>query len=92
MEFDADLHKIWKALYQQQLPGTKKYACKDYLEGFENLALPDDRIPSVEYLNERITPRTGWRVQRTKIRYTDAVPWYRKFNKQIFLITDYMRS
>ena len=92
MEFDAELHKVWQTLYHQQLPGIHKYACQDYLDGFGRLEIPEDHIPSVEFLNKKITPRTGWRIQRTRIRYTDAVPWYRKFNKRIFLITDYMRS
>lgn len=92
MEFDQELHKIWQALYHQQLPGTKQYACQDYLAGFELLELPDDHIPSIDFLNTHITPRTGWRVERTTVRYTDAVPWYHKFNQRIFLVTDYMRS
>jgi phenylalanine-4-hydroxylase len=92
MEFDADTHKIWNALYKKQLPGTQAYACADYLEGFDLLQLPADHIPSEEFLNSKITHRTGWSVERTDVRYTDAVPWYDKFNQRIFLITDYMRS
>jgi phenylalanine-4-hydroxylase len=92
MEFSQESHDIWQALYQQQLPGIRAYACSDYLHGFEQLQLPEDHIPSLEHLNERITPRTGWRVERTGVRYTDAVPWYYKFNQRIFLVTDYMRS
>ena len=92
MEFDADTHNIWKALYTKQLPGTQSYACTDYLEGFDLLQLPEDHIPSVEFLNSKMTHRTGWSVKRTDVRYTNAVPWYGKFDQKIFLITDYMRS
>ncbi len=92
MEFTDDLHKIWQALYSTQRPRVEEYACSDYLEGFARLALPADHIPSLDYLNGRITPRTGWRVERTAVRYTDAVPWYHKFKQRIFLVTDYMRS
>lgn len=92
MEFDADTHNIWKALFAQQLPGTQSCACSDYLEGFDLLQLPEDHIPSVEFLNSQMTHRTGWSVERTDVRYTDAVPWYGKFDQKIFLITDYMRS
>lgn len=92
MDFPTELHEIWSALYRKQLPGAQKYACQDYLDGFELLQLPADHIPSVDYLNTRITPRTGWRIERTAVRYTDAVPWYNKFKDRIFLITDYMRS
>jgi phenylalanine-4-hydroxylase len=92
MQFDDELHGIWSTLYNKQLPGTRQYACSDYLEGFDLLNLPEDHIPSVEFLNSQITPRTGWRVARTDVRYTDAVPWYGKFDQRIFLITNYMRS
>jgi phenylalanine-4-hydroxylase len=56
------------------------------------MKLPGERIPSVQWLNERITPRTGWRTVRTKVRYSDAVQWYKHFAKKEFLITDYVRS
>ena len=56
------------------------------------LRLDPQRIPSVAYLNERIQPRTGWRIQRTAVRYTLADDWYKKFAQRIFLITDYLRS
>jgi len=92
MEFSAEQHEIWATLYRKQLPGVEKYACRDYLTGFDLLGLPADHIPSLDTVNGRITPRTGWRTERTVVRYTDAVPWYHKFRQRIFLITDYLRS
>jgi phenylalanine-4-hydroxylase len=46
----------------------------------------------VAHLNARITPRTGWRIERTVVRYTLADDWYRKFAQRVFLITDYLRT
>ena len=91
-EFSQDLHNIWAALYEKLWPRVEQHACQDYFDGYALLELPTDRIPTMEHLNHRITPRTGWRVERTVVRYTDAVPWYQKFARRIFLITDYMRS
>jgi len=87
-----ELDSVWAALYRQQLPRVQAHACREYLEGFERLALPDDRIPSLDELNAGITPHTGWRTVRTDVRYTDAVPWYHHFARREFLVTDYMRS
>jgi hypothetical protein len=56
------------------------------------LQLDPQRIPTVAYLNERIQPRTGWRIERTAVRYTNADDWYAKFAKRIFMITDYLRT
>ncbi|MFH1184270.1 MAG: hypothetical protein V1755_04425 [Chloroflexota bacterium] len=92
VEFTADQHAIWKTLFARQQPQVKKYACREYLEGSANLQLPPDRIPSVQWLNERITPRTGWKTLRTRVRYSDAVQWYSHFARREFLITDYVRS
>jgi phenylalanine-4-hydroxylase len=92
VEFTEEQHDIWRALYKRQAPQVRKYACREYLEGSENLKLPEDRIPSVQWLNERIAPRTGWRTLRTRVRYSDAVQWYSHFAKKEFLITDYVRS
>ena len=58
MQFDHELHNIWSILYKKQLPGTRKYACTDNLEGFDLLNLPEGHIPSVDFLNGTITPRT----------------------------------
>ena len=49
-------------------------------------------IPTVAHLNDHITPRTGWHIERTVVRYTLADDWYKKFSQRIFLITDYLRS
>lgn len=92
VEFTDEQHDIWRMLYQRQAAKVKKFACREYLEGSEHLRLPEDRIPSVQFLNERITPRTGWRTVRTTVRYSDAIQWYAHFAKKEFLVTDYVRS
>ena len=92
VEFTPEQHAIWAELFARQAPQVQKYACREYLLGAEQLKLPADRIPSVQWLNERITPRTGWKTLRTRVRYSDAVQWYNHFARREFLITDYVRS
>lgn len=92
MEFTPEQNKTWAELYRRQIPRVDRWACADYLDGFEKLALPSEEVPSVEYLNSKITPATGWTIVRTDVRYTDADEWYRQFDQRNFLITDYMRS
>ena len=92
IEFTEEQHDIWRSLYSRQFPKIEKYICKEYQEGFKNLQLPADHIPSVNELNEKITPRTGWKTVRTRVRYSDAVQWYRHFAAKEFLITDYVRT
>jgi phenylalanine-4-hydroxylase len=90
--FTGDQHRIWQTLYKRQLEPVRKFACQEYLEGFEHLRLPQDHIPSLEELNAVITPRTGWQTVHTDVRYSDAVQWYRHFARREFLITDYIRT
>ncbi len=90
--FTEDQHKLWRELYKDRMPRVEKYASEIYWQGFDLLKMPADFIPTLDYLESKINPPTGWRLERTSVRYTDAVPWYHKFNQRIFLITDYLRS
>jgi phenylalanine-4-hydroxylase len=74
------------------MPSIRKLACKEFLEGLEILNLPLDRIPTLKELNDAITPNSGWKVVRTPVRYSDAVPWYEAFANKQFMVTDYMRT
>ena len=91
-EFTEAQHRTWRKLYDKLEPRIREHACREYLEGFDQLALPKDEIPSIEFLNEKITPATGWQTVRTSVRYSDAEAWYKEFNQKHFLVTDYIRE
>jgi len=91
--FSDDQHAIWADLFAGiHRTYLLEHLCHEYIEGLRMLQLDPQRIPTVTYLNERINPRTGWRIERTAVRYTMADDWYKKFAQRIFLITDYLRS
>jgi phenylalanine-4-hydroxylase len=92
VEFTEEQHQIWRTLFARQRPKVEEFACKQYLEGARLLDLPADRVPSTQLLNERISPRTGWKTIRTTVRYSDAVQWYKHFARKEFLVTNYVRS
>jgi phenylalanine-4-hydroxylase len=93
INFSDDQHAIWSDLYVGiNQPYLMEHICQEYKEGFALLALDPHRIPTVAHLNERITPRTGWHIERTAVRYTLADDWYKKFAQRTFLITDYLRD
>jgi len=93
ISFSDEQHAIWADLYAGiYQPHFLEHICREYKEGFELLGLDPMRIPSVAYLNEGIRPRTGWRVERTVVRYTLADDWYVKFGQRVFLVTDYLRT
>lgn len=93
IEFTAEQHAIWADLFAGiHRPHLLEHLCPEYWQGFQLLDLDPQRIPTVAYLNGRIEPRTGWRIERTAVRYTKADDWYKKFAQRIFLITDYLRT
>jgi phenylalanine-4-hydroxylase len=91
--FSDEQHTIWADLFagihQSYL---LEHICEEFKQGLALLELDPQHIPTVAHLNDRITPRTGWRIERTVVRYTLADDWYKKFAQRIFLITDYLRT
>ncbi len=93
INFTSEQHAIWADLYAGiHQPYLMEHLCHEYIHGFDLLKLDPEHIPTVAYLNERITPQTGWRIERTVVRYTPADDWYKKFAQRIFMITDYLRT
>ena len=91
--FSDDQHAIWADLFAGiHRPYLLEHICHEYADGFALLQLDPHRIPTVAHLNKQIQPRTGWRIERTAVRYTLADDWYQKFAQRIFLITDYLRT
>ena len=91
--FSEEQHAIWADLFAGiHRPYLLEHVSREFIRGLELLNLDPHRIPTVVHLNEHITPKTGWHIERTAVRYTLADDWYQKFAKRIFLITDYLRT
>jgi len=93
ISFSEDQHSIWADLFAGiHQPYLLEHLCQQWKGGLELLELDPLHIPTVAHLNDHITPRTGWRIERTVVRYTLADDWYKKFAQRTFLITDYLRT
>ncbi|HET9589054.1 MAG TPA: hypothetical protein VFO91_09730 [Anaerolineales bacterium] len=91
--FSDEQHAIWADLYAGiHQPYLLEHICQEFKDGLELLDLDPHHIPTVAHLNDHIAPRTGWRIERTVVRYTPADDWYKKFAQRIFLITDFLRT
>lgn len=55
--------KVWKILFQRQMPKLPKAASKAYLNGVEMVKFSSERIPNFEALNEVLEKSTDWKVQ-----------------------------
>ena len=93
IEFTAEQHAIWADLFAGiHQPYLTEHICAEWETGMGLLQLDPGHIPTVKHLIEHITPRTGWHIERTVVRYTLADDWYTKFAQRVFLITDYLRT
>ena len=91
--FSEEQHAIWADLFAGiHQPYLLEHICQEFKDGLALLKLDPQQIPTVAHLNEHITPHTGWRIERTIVRYTLADDWYKKFAQRVFLITDYLRT
>jgi phenylalanine-4-hydroxylase len=57
-------HAVWNTLIERQLKLLPGRACDEYLDGLEQLALPNDRIPQLGEVNRVLERATGWQVAR----------------------------
>jgi phenylalanine-4-hydroxylase len=93
ISFTDQQNAIWADLFAGvNQPYLLEHLCDAYIKGLALLQLDPLHIPAIAFLNRQIEPRTGWRIERTVVRYTLADDWYKKFAQRIFLITDYLRS
>jgi phenylalanine-4-hydroxylase len=60
---DAE-HGVWNTLITRQLKVIEGRACQEYLDGIEQLNLPNDRIPQLGEVNRVLSNTTGWQVAR----------------------------
>src|SRR5262245_15070528 len=69
----GEQHSIWADLFAGiHKSHILEHIFREYIDGLKLLALDPMKIPTVAYLNSQITPRSGWRIERTVVRYTMA--------------------
>ena len=90
--FTKEQNNIWHQLFDNQIQNVERFACKEFLQGFQILNLSNKKVPLLNSINKKITPITSWQATRTKIRYSGALPWYQHFARHEFIVTNYLRS
>ena len=55
---------MWQTLVERQLKLLDGRACREYLDGLDQLALPHERIPQLGEINRVLAATTGWQVER----------------------------
>jgi phenylalanine-4-hydroxylase len=90
IDYTDEEHAIWRRVSAELAPKHEKYAHSEFLAAKECLALPLDRVPSLEDVTVALNPLTGW----TYIAAPGLVPlraFYADLGAQVFNSTQYLR-
>lgn len=63
IEWTETENHTWSVLIERQSEIIKGRACDEFMKGLEILDFPNDRIPQLYELNEKLGKATGWGVQ-----------------------------
>jgi phenylalanine-4-hydroxylase len=58
--YSEEQHAVWVELIGRRMAQIEQHAAREYLEGFDFLNMPLDRLPDLAQLSARLEPRTGW--------------------------------
>lgn len=51
---------VWQELVRRRMADLRKWACREYLDGYEVIGLQEDEIPNLNEIARRLEPRTKW--------------------------------
>jgi len=60
VEYTAEEHEVWRLVSRELQAKHRRYAVREFLEAKERLALPQDRIPQLQEVSDRLGELTGF--------------------------------
>jgi len=90
-EYSRENHDTWSVLFRQMRSRWERYANHRFLEGIEALALPSDRVPRLEDVNQFLAPLTGF-VAKPVAGYVPAYLFFDCLEKREFPTTITIRD
>jgi phenylalanine-4-hydroxylase len=90
-DYTPEQHAVWTELVSRRMPQLREHACQEYLDGFEQIGLREDRLPDLKAVSERLAPRTGW--QSTPVSgFLPADAFFEMLAARMFPTTTWLRS
>lgn len=90
VDYTDEEHAIWATVSRELRPKHEKYAIRAFLEGKEALALPEDHVPQLQEVSDRLSSLTGFRLHPA----AGLVPldvFYGSLADRVFHSTQYLR-
>ena len=89
--YTPEQHAIWAELVSRRMPQLREHACAEYLDGFQQIGLREDRLPNLTEVSARLQPRTGW--QSTPVSgFLPADAFFEMLAARMFPTTTWLRS
>ncbi len=90
VEYSEAEQNVWRTVCRELRPKHERLAIREFIEAKETLSLPEDGVPSLDLVSERLAPITGFRY----VPAAGLVPlreFYGSLSERIFHSTQYVR-
>jgi phenylalanine-4-hydroxylase len=88
--YTPEEQQVWVKVREELQPRHERYACAEYLECARTLALPEDSIPQLREVSEKINAISGFRLEPVAGLIESRV-FLESLADGIFLCTQYIR-
>jgi len=88
----TESNKVWAALCGQHFADpTFNTVHPLFHEGWHQLNLSTDRLPTMQELDSAFFAVTGWHITKVEIQYLSDPDWFTYFSNKTFPVTQYIR-
>lgn len=88
--YTEEEHKVWGTIWKALNQAHREHACAEYLECVKLLGLPQDRIPQLREVSERVEAVSGFRLEPVAGLVEPRV-FLESLAEGVFLSTQYIR-
>jgi phenylalanine-4-hydroxylase len=89
--YTPEQHAIWAELVTRRMPQLRTHACQEYLDGFQQIGLREDKLPNLTEVSALLQPRTGW--QSTPVSgFLPPDAFFEMLANRMFPTTTWLRS
>jgi phenylalanine-4-hydroxylase len=90
-DYTPEQHAIWAELVSRRMPQLREHACQEYLDGFRQIGLQEDKLPNLSEVSALLQPRTGW--QSTPVSgFLPPDAFFEMLAARMFPTTTWLRS
>jgi phenylalanine-4-hydroxylase len=89
--YTTEQHAVWAELVRRRMPQLEQHAAQEYLDGFETLCLPYDRLPNLAAVSAKLERRTGWNTTPVS-GFMPAPAFFEMLAARRFPTTTWLRS